>query len=604
MKTVRAVDLFCGAGGTSYGLTRAADELGLRVDLLAVNHWQVAIATHSKNHHQARHLCETLDGVDPRKVIPGGKLDLLVASPECTHHSNARGGRPMSDQSRASAWHVVRWAEALSIRAIIVENVREFTSWGPIGSNGRPLKSRRGETFQAFLNALRSLNYAVDYRILNAADYGDPTTRERLFVIARKGNRPIRWPEASHARDAGPDLFGTRKPWRAAREIIEWDKPGDSIFTRKRPLSPNTLRRIAAGMRKFAGLDLEPFLVKLYGTSTAASVKAPAPTVTGSGQHLALAEPFLLQQQSGGAPRSTAEPAPTIAGKGAISKVEPFLVPFFGEREGQEPRTHSVNGPAPAVTSHGAGGLVEPYLIRTDNTSNGTGKFRNGNPRPRKASEPVPTITGNNAFGLTEPYLIEVNHGGAKGKSRKARKTDEPLPTVTGKNGRALVDPFLVEFHGGPGAEKRTKSIGDPLPTQTCEPRFGLADAVIVGAGGPTGAGKPQGVDEPIGTVLAENHRGLAGAYLVQYNGTADAKSVDQPIGALTGKPRYALVEIADKRYLLDIRFRMLTPRELARAQGFPDDYEFTGTKADIVKQIGNAVPVNLAAALCRTALS
>jgi len=562
VRQIRAADLFCGAGGTSSGLYMAADELGLSVDLLAVNHWKVAIATHSKNHTHARHMCETLDSVDPRKVVPGGRLDLLVASPECTHHSNARGGRPMSDQSRASAWHVIRWAEALRIEGIIVENVREFMSWGPLCTDGRPMKNRRGETFQAWLQALRSLGYSVDYRVLNAADYGDPTTRERLFVLARRA-RAVHWPEPTHRKDASRDLLGKVIRWRAAREIIEWNLPGTSIFNRKKPLSPNTLRRIAAGLRKFSGLDLEPFLVKLYGTSDAASVEAPVPTVTGSGQHIGVAQPFILQQQSGGAPRLTDEPIPAVAGKGAISIIQPFLVPFFGERSGQEPRVHSVDEPAPAVTSHGAGGLVEPFLAEFHGDEK-------GKERVRDVEGPLPTVDCANRFGLVQPFLVDSNHGiemPGENQERRAQSINEPIGTVTGSIGKGLVQPF------------------------------------IMGAGGPSGSGKPQSCEAPIGTVLGENHRGLAQGFLVQYNGTSGPQSVDEPIGTIPTKERFALITIEGKQYYLDIRFRMLTPRELARAQGFPDSYNFTGTKSDVVKQIGNAVPTNIAKALCKAVL-
>jgi DNA (cytosine-5)-methyltransferase 1 len=261
---IRAADLFCGAGGTSTGLALAAQELGVDIDLLAINHWDVAIATHSANHPCARHLCERLDNVDPRKTVPGGRLHLLAASPECTHHSNARGGKPMSDQSRASAWHILwhilRWAEALYIDDILVENVREFESWGPLGVNGRPLERRRGETFLAFLNALESLGYKVEWRLLNAADYGDATTRERLFIQARRGNRRPTWPEGTHSRDGEITPFGEKQKWRAAREIIDWSIPSESIFHRRKPLAESTLRRIEAGLRKFGGRAAEPFI--------------------------------------------------------------------------------------------------------------------------------------------------------------------------------------------------------------------------------------------------------------------------------------------------------------------------------------------------------
>src|SRR6185437_13061498 len=198
-RTIRAADLFCGAGGTSKGLLEACKRMGFELDLVAVNHWPVAIASHEANHPYARHECASLDQVDPRKLVPGGRLNLLVASPECTHHSNARGGRPMNDQSRSSAWIILRWAELLYIENILIENVKEFRSWGPLGANGRPLRSKRGEFYFAFMQALRAAGYTAEDRVLNAADFGDPTTRERLFIIARRGNKKIIWPNPTHA---------------------------------------------------------------------------------------------------------------------------------------------------------------------------------------------------------------------------------------------------------------------------------------------------------------------------------------------------------------------------------------------------------------------
>jgi DNA (cytosine-5)-methyltransferase 1 len=288
MKPILAADLFCGAGGTSTGLLDACREIGRDADLLAVNHWDKAIESHSANHPDVRHLCESLDNLDPRKVVPGGYLDLLWASPECTHHSNARGGKPCSDQSRATPWHVLRWCEALRVENVIIENVREFQNWGPLGNDGRPLKSKRGQTFQAFLAALGSLNYTVEHRVLVAANYGDPTTRQRLFIIARRGRKRIDWPQPTH-RSASElsNLFGAAKPWRTAREIIDWDRKGKSIFSRKKPLSPNTMRRIVAGLRKFGG---EAFLTKYYGSGVCQSVDRPIDTIT-SRDRYGLVEP-------------------------------------------------------------------------------------------------------------------------------------------------------------------------------------------------------------------------------------------------------------------------------------------------------------------------
>jgi DNA (cytosine-5)-methyltransferase 1 len=244
-RIIQAADLFCGAGGTSSGLYSACDHVGARLYLVAVNHWKIAVETHTFNHPDARHICAPLEGLDPRKAVPSGRLDILVASPECTHHSIARGGKPVSDQLRASAWHILRWAELLQIDNILIENVREFQDWGPTDAAGKPIKSRKGETFKAFCAALRSLNYTVEHRILNAADYGDPTSRHRLFIMARRGGIPVIWPETSHG--------GTKSPYHTAREIIDWDLPGDSIFKRKKALAPKTLARIAAGIRKYGG---------------------------------------------------------------------------------------------------------------------------------------------------------------------------------------------------------------------------------------------------------------------------------------------------------------------------------------------------------------
>lgn len=440
---VQAVDLFCGAGGTSTGLARACAKKGVELDLLAVNHWEVAIATHSQNHPHVRHLCESLDSINPRRVM-SGDVDLLIASPECTHHSIARGGRPKSEQSRASAWHVVRWAEALRPRSILIENVREFRTWGPLGEKGDVLKSRRGETYEAFIGALKSLGYTVEDRVLNAAHYGDPTSRERLFIQARRGRDKPVWPEITHM----PQANG-KPAWRTAREIIDWSLPGKSIFNRKRPLAPATLRRIEAGLKKFCGKNAKPFLIILRNNQNARTLDAPLPTITAGGIHAGL--------------------------------VHPFIVPFFGERKGQDPRTHSVDDPLPAVTSHGAGGLVQPFIL---------------------------------------PHRMY--------KQMDVGSVDRPLRAGTASNGAgALVQPFLVKYYG-----------------------------------------------------------------------TAKTQSINLPLGTVTSKGRFALVQ-PDNTYQVDILFRMLKPHELAAAMGFGSDYQFTGTQTDQVRQIGNAVPVGLAEALC-----
>lgn len=327
-KKVYAADLFCGAGGSSSGLLKAAKQLGLNVELLAVNHWDIAIATHSLNHPGVKHINSDLEKVDPRVVVPGGKLDLLVASPECTHFSKARGGKPMSKQSRASVKYILRWISVLEVRNVIIENVPEFMDWGPLHRKGDkvdiPIRNRKGEYFQRFIRKLKEQGYGVKYRVLNAADYGDPTTRKRLFIMARKGGVPV-FPEPTH-RKVSTDMFGSLKSWRPARDIIDWKIKGESIFQRKRPLAENTMRRIAAGISKFGG------------------------------------KAFVLGQQSGAVARDVDQPLPTVAGAGAISFVEPFIVTTnWTATNRSQPR--SIDEPIPAVTGQGQIGLVEPFIV-------------------------------------------------------------------------------------------------------------------------------------------------------------------------------------------------------------------------------------------------
>lgn len=352
-KTFKVVDLFCGAGGTSTGAVQAIERHGGRIELLAVNHWDIAIETHARNHPRAKHLCKSLDQVRPRDAVRG-EVDLLVASPECTHHSIARGGKPINDQSRMSAFEVLRWVAELLPRQVLVENVKEFETWGPIGANNRPLKNRKGETFRAWLQTLESLGYRVDRRVLNAANYGAATTRERMFVRAVRGRASINWPAASHSPTGGADLFGATKPWRPARDIIDWAMPSQSIFNRKKPLASATLNRIEMGLKKFGGRHAEPFLVALRQHQKACPLDAPLPVLATSGEDFGVCQPFVIGQQSGAAPRSTKCPIPTIATAGAISLVQPQILEYYGTGD-----TEPVSIPLRTITTKDRFGLVE-----------------------------------------------------------------------------------------------------------------------------------------------------------------------------------------------------------------------------------------------------
>lgn len=600
-KTCFAVDLFCGAGGTSAGLLAACQAMGIELNLIAINHWPVAVATHQANHEYAQHLCESMDNVDPRKLVPGGRLNVLVASPECTHHSNARGGKPMSDQSRASAWHILRWAEALYIENILIENVKEFSSWGPLGSTGRPIKKLRGELFLNFLSALRALGYKVEDRVLNAANYGDPTTRERLFIIARRGNRQILWPKSTHAPAAklavtrqGEMFTGDKKPWRTAREIIDWQIQGKSIFTRKKPLAPKTLARIAAGIKKFCGEYAEPFLVLLYGTNDVRSIDRPLPTVTASGMHVGLCQPFLIGQQSGAVPRSADEPVPTVATDGAIALVEPFIVGAGGPSYAAKPR--SVNDPLNTVMCENHAALIEPFMT-----------LHYGASSVRSINEPIPTVTaGPGHVALVEPFLVPY-FGERDGQEPRCHSVNEPVPAVTSHGAGALVEPFILNIdHQGSGDAVR--SIDKPLPTVTTKARSCVVEPFMVEVNhgkDPDGGNESRraiSVDKPMPSVTMKCGRGLVQPFVVKYNGTAKAQSVEEPLDTVSTRDRFGLVETEAGTFKLDIRFRMLEPHELAAAQGLAG-YIFTGKKTEIVKQIGNAVPKGTATALCRELL-
>jgi DNA (cytosine-5)-methyltransferase 1 len=400
VKTVNVADLFCGAGGTSSGAIEAINALGFMANLTAINHWDIAIATHTANHPTARHMCASLDSLNPRELFNPGQLDILWASPECTHHSVARGGKPINDQSRATAWCVVRWAEALMPPVILIENVPEFITWGGIGSDGRPMKSKKGATFAAWVGALESLGYKVGWKILRAADFGDPTTRRRLFIQAVRGKRRICWPDPTHGADQSSELFSSsRRPWKTAEsDVIDWSIKSSSIYSRKRPLSDNTMQRIIEGLEKFGGSSpfivamehkgsvrsinlpintittakggahglVQPFIVQMRGTtdahlsSAAHPITEPIGTVSAGGRHHALVQSFLLPQQSGGVLRPVTEPVPTVSTAGAIGLIEPFLVEYYGNGGAE-----SVNQPLNTVTCKDRHALVQPE-VRVD----------------------------------------------------------------------------------------------------------------------------------------------------------------------------------------------------------------------------------------------
>lgn len=576
-KVFVAADLFCGGGGFSKGFALACAERGIQnIRLIAVNHSQVAIESHRANHPWAEHHCARVDQLDPRKLVPEGRMKILIASPECTNHANARGGRPINDQSRATAWDVVKWAQELYIETILIENVREIMEWGPLGADNKPLKSKKGDIFRAWIDAIRKCGYTLDHRILNAADFGAATTRKRFFLIAKRAHRKIVWPEQTHAKDADKtgDLFKGLKQWRGACEIINWTKKGVDILEREqaglKPLRPNTMARIEAGIRKFWGTYAEAFIIQLRGTQkgqiegSARSVKRPLPGITAGGIHAGLVQPFIIT------------PGGADLGVG-----------------------RTVDQPLPTVLCHERFAMVEPFVLQQQ--SGGA---------PRSTRKPLPSISGSGAQALVQPFIIAA--GGPEGQGRNPKSVKDPLGTVMPGDHKALIQPFIVPFFGErQGQAPRTHSIEQPLPAITSHGAGGLVEPFIVQVSHGTSAngdnkGRVQSIRKPLGTVTGENGHGLVQPMIVSYNSNGKAHSTDKPLPTITGHDRFGLVTpmlaALPKGYELRAYFRMFDDDELARAMGF-DGYEFKGTKKQRILMIGNAVEVNTAKALVKAIL-
>jgi len=572
----------------------------------------------------------------------------------CTHFSNARGGKPMSKQSRSTIKYVLRWVGALDIQDLLIENVREFLTWGPLhrthshGCGGgrdhdcpvvpvrkkkchyqRPIDNRKGVYFRAFIRKLRVMGYKVEHRLLIAADYGDATSRKRLFIRARKGKRPIKWPAPTHGKS---NLFGQLKPYRTAREIIDWTDKGQSIFNRKKPLSPNTMRRIMAGFKKFSGLPfilpnegfykgnqprslddtvptitqrgggalIEPFIVKLYGQNDAADIDAPLPTVTAGGQHLAVVQPVIDGLGPAKYRCSNCGYWMWVKHDKCPQCLRPLKDSSFiiqmehnGDEAGQSRYTYPTSRPLPTIGGAGRFGLAQPFVLGQQSQA-----------APRSTDEPLPTIANAGAISLVEPFVLAIR-GGDDGYLRSS-SVEEPVGAITRHPAMALVEPFIVPTNHGQGDE-RTHDIDKSMPTITSVDALGLAEPYLVDFHTER-AGQDErvrSVDRPMQTVAASPTIGLAQPYIVKFNGTAIGQQVNEPLGAVTGRDRFALaVPVQNGVVIVDILFRMLQPRELGRAHSFDDNYEFVGTREEKVKQIGGSVPKLLAQALCRTALS
>lgn len=507
------IDSFAGGGGASEGIKRAT---GRNPDY-AINHDGAALAMHEANHPGTIHLSKNIYHVDPMDVVQNRRVGLLWASPDCKHFSRAKGSKPVKREIRDLAWVVVSWARRARPRVIILENVQEFQDWGPVLYDDgvyKPCPERRGATFKRFVASLRRLGYSVQWRRLKACDYGAPTIRERLFMIARCDQRAIVWPEATHgAPDSEGVLSGKLKPWRTAAEIIDWSLPCHSIFMGKeearklglkRPLVEATLARIAKGIQRFVFEAKEPFIVPDSG----------------------LAAHIEYAQQGGGA-RNIAAPMHTVT----ASRKDANL-------------------------------LVSASISKFRKNSVGIGMLT-----------PMPTVTANSfekrpagapPLALVSAFLAQHNLGVV------GRRAEAPVSTVTQAGSQqAIVSAGLINMKG---SKRSTRSHEEPLSTITS----------------------------------ATVHAAEVRAFLVKYYGTGGGQDFKEPLHTVTSRDRMGIVTIRGEAYqIVDIGMRMLTPRELFRAQGFPDDYdiepEFNGaplTRSAQIRMCGNSVCPDVAAAL------
>jgi DNA (cytosine-5)-methyltransferase 1 len=412
-----AADLFCGAGGFSTGLLKAADSCDLTVKLLAVNHWTRAIATHSLNHPNVRHLCQSVESCNPLKLFPDGRLDVLLASPECTEHSYAKGGKPKNDQRRVTAWSILDWAQKLKPKVIIIENVREFGDWGPLDEDDNPIPELRGTIFDQFVATLKALGYTVDMQLLTAADYGDPTTRRRLIIVARRGQCQITWPLRTHAPHSVLESCdgGSILPWCPASEIIDWSITGQSVFNRPRPLARNTMRRVFVGLEKFSGM---PFIVPQFSGQAPRSVELPLNTLTTTSRGIGLACPYIVKYYGTSNAASILDPLGTVTGKDRFALASPYLVVLRNHMDAK-----SIDEPVPTIAAGGTHiSVAQPYIV---SYHGGHGDALDGDRRVHSVQSPLPTIDTSNRFAVAKPYIV-IN----KGQSN-ARSIDEPCPTIT-----------------------------------------------------------------------------------------------------------------------------------------------------------------------------
>ena len=571
------VDNFAGGGGASTGIEMAT---GYSVDI-AINHDPEAIKMHKANHPNTKHYCENVWAVDPVKACNGHPVGLAWFSPDCKHFSKAKGGKPKDKNIRGLAWVACRWAGLVRPRVIMLENVEEFKTWGPLNRGHHPIKAKQGKTFEKFVQQLNDLGYTVEFKELIAADYGAPTMRKRFFLIARCDGKPIVWPEPTHApADSEKVKAGLLEPYVGAYTQIDFSRPCPSIFDTSeeikekygiravRPLASKTLDRIARGLKKFVLDNPEPFIIQCNhgGERRPNDIREPMPTITGKHGY-GIVEPYMVQiGQTGFAKdrsKDVREPLTTIVSKNEHCLIEPTLAPYMGTNTTNHPGGNCKD-PIHTITTGNQQCLISPTLIQYHSETSKDGV------RGQTIKDPIMTVDSSNRYGLVASFLHKYYDGGYKGAGETV---ENPLPTVTAWDHNSVVTANLIQMNNHCDG----KDIRQPLPTITA----------------------------------GDGHFGEVRAFLIKYYGDATGQDIEKPLDTVTTKDRFGLVTINGVDYqIVDIGLRMLEPRELYGCQGFPDDYiidhDYTGKtypRSEQVRRCGNAVCPPIPAALVRANL-
>ncbi len=535
------IDNFAGGGGASTGIELAT---GYSVDI-AINHDPEAIKMHKANHPNTKHYCENVWAVDPVKACNGNPVGLAWFSPDCKHFSKAKGGKPKDKNIRGLAWVALRWAGLVRPRVIMLENVEEFKTWGPLNRRHHPIKSKQGYTFNKFVQQFSELGYDVQFKELIAANYGTPTMRKRFFMIARCDGKPIVWPKPTHApADSEEVKAGLLKPYVGAYTQIDFSRPCPSIFDTSeeikekygiravRPLAIKTMERIARGLKKFV-------------------IDNP--------------EPFIIQCNHGGErrPNDIREPMPTITGKHGYGIVEPTLAPYMGTNTTNHPGGNCKD-PIHTITTGNQQCLISPTLIQYHSET------VKGEVRGQTIEEPIMTVDGSNRYGLVTSFLHKYYDGGYKGAGENI---ENPLPTVTAWDHNSVVTANLIQMNNHCDG----RDMRDPIPTITAgDGHFGEVRAFLIKY---YGQGTGQDINEPLDTVTSRDRFGL-----VTIDGT-DYQIVDIGLRMLEPRELYGCQGFpAD--YIID--------------------HDYTGKtypRSEQVRRCGNAVCPPIPAAMVRANL-